>query len=188
VRFSSLVHVVEVGLQRVEPVTPGGPVRSQPLIDLPERLGPEPVPAPLAVGSHLDQARLAQDPQVLGHPRLAEAQFRGQVADRPLAAAEQIEDAPPVRFDQNLKHAANIAREKYNCQEILRLTQVRRGGGGILGLGSAINRLSGATKLMAAVADYPESQRTAPSPQGRSLPEVCTPQPEDGKHRIINIS
>jgi short-subunit dehydrogenase len=43
------------------------------------------------------------------------------------------------------------------------------------GLGPAINRLSGATKLMAAVADYRESQRTAPGPHGRPLPGVSTP-------------
>jgi short-subunit dehydrogenase len=43
------------------------------------------------------------------------------------------------------------------------------------GLGPAINRLSGATKLMAAVADYRESQRTASHPQGQPLPGVSTP-------------
>ena len=43
------------------------------------------------------------------------------------------------------------------------------------GLGPAINRLSGATKLMAAVADYRESQRTAPGPQGQPVPGVSTP-------------
>jgi hypothetical protein len=45
---------------------------------------------------------------VLGHPWLAEPQFRHQVADRSLTSAEQIEDAPPVRLDQNLEHAKNI--------------------------------------------------------------------------------
>jgi hypothetical protein len=43
------------------------------------------------------------------------------------------------------------------------------------GLGPAINRLSGTTKLMAAVADYRESQRTAPGPQEQPLPGVSTP-------------
>ena len=42
------------------------------------------------------------------------------------------------------------------------------------GLGPAINRLSGATKLMTAVADYRESQRTTPHPQGQPLPGVGT--------------
>ena len=35
VRFSSLVHVIEVSFQRVEPAVPGRPVRRQPLIHLP---------------------------------------------------------------------------------------------------------------------------------------------------------
>jgi hypothetical protein len=38
------------------------------------------------------------------------------------------------------------------------------------GLGPAINRLSGATKLMAAVADYRESQRTTSAPTRQPLP------------------
>ena len=68
------LHVVEVGFQRVETVTPRGPVRGQPLIDLTERLGPQPVQAPLGVGSHLDQARLAQHPQVLRYAGLGDPQ------------------------------------------------------------------------------------------------------------------
>ena len=63
-----------MGFQRVEAVTPRGPVRGQPLIDLPERLGPQPVQAALGVGSHLDQARLAQDAQVLRYAGLGDAQ------------------------------------------------------------------------------------------------------------------
>ena len=41
------------------------------------------------------------------------------------------------------------------------------------GLGPVINRRSGATKLMAAVADYRETQRTVPN-QGRPVPEIRT--------------
>ena len=46
--FSSVVHVVEVGFQRAEASGPGGAVGRQPLVDLAERFGPEPVHAPLA--------------------------------------------------------------------------------------------------------------------------------------------
>jgi len=38
------------------------------------------------------------------------------------------------------------------------------------GLGPAINRLSGATKLMASVADYREAQRAQPPAEAKKMP------------------
>ena len=107
--LSSVIHVVEVGFQRTEASGPGGAVGRQPLVDLAERFGPEPVHAPLGVGPHLDQARLAQHPQVLGHAGLAEAQRGDQVADGLVLLAQQVQDAAPVRLGQNLEHIANIS-------------------------------------------------------------------------------
>src|SRR6185437_15041336 len=107
--LSSVVHVVEMGFQRAEASGPGGAVGRQPLVDLAERFGPEPVHAPLGVGPHLDQARLAQHPEVLGHAGLAEAQRGHQVADGLLLLAQQVQDAAPVRLGQNLEHATSIA-------------------------------------------------------------------------------
>ena len=115
------------GLPGVETVTPRGPVRGQPVIDLTERLGPQPVQAPLGVGSHLDQARLAQHAQVLRYAGLGDPQSRGQAADRLLPFAQQIEDAPPVTVRQHLKHAANIIYRVYNCQGIYSV-RFRRAG------------------------------------------------------------
>jgi hypothetical protein len=63
-----------MGFQRVETVTPRGSVRGQPLIDLAQRLGPQPVQAPLGVGSDLDQACLAQHTQVLRYAGLGDPQ------------------------------------------------------------------------------------------------------------------
>jgi hypothetical protein len=109
-------HVVEMSFQRVEAAAPGGPVGRQPLVDLAERLGPDPVQAPLRVGAHLDQARLAQHPQVLGNAGLADAQRGHQVADGLLPLAQQVQDPPPMRLGQYLEHAANITTSLYNCQ------------------------------------------------------------------------
>jgi hypothetical protein len=116
--LSSGIHVVEVGFQRAEASGPGGAVGRQPLVDLAERFGPEPVHAPLRVGLHLDQARIAQYPQVLGHAGLAEAQRGHQVADGLVLLAEQVQDAAPVRLGQNLEHIANISVQLYNHQDI----------------------------------------------------------------------
>ena len=50
---------------------PEAPERREPGVDLHERLGPDPVDAPLRVDARLDEAGLAQHAQVLGHRRSA---------------------------------------------------------------------------------------------------------------------
>jgi hypothetical protein len=57
------------------------------MIKIPQGLGPDPVHAPLPVGAGLDQAGLAQNPQVLGHCRLTDSQLGDQIGHRPLGIA-----------------------------------------------------------------------------------------------------
>ncbi len=90
-------------------------VRRQPDIDLAQRLGPDPIDAALGVDTGLDQPRLAQHLEVLGDGGLAERQSLDQVADRPLAFCQHVEDAPPTRLGQHLeraRHPANMLLDR----------------------------------------------------------------------------
>jgi Glutaminase len=69
-------------------------VRREPGVHLGERLRPQAVPAPLAVGPDLDQSRLPQHPQMLRDTGLAQLHARDEVRDGPLAPAQEIEDLP----------------------------------------------------------------------------------------------
>ena len=87
----------------VELAAPEAPVRLEPLVQLTERLGPEGVQAPLGVGPDLDQPRLPEDPQVLGHARLAEAKPGDQLVHRPLTLPQEVEDMTAVRLGEHLE-------------------------------------------------------------------------------------
>ena len=102
----------------VEPIAPCGAVRREPLVDLAQRLGTQPVDAALRVHPHVDDAGLAQHPQVLRHRRLADAERGDKVADRPILLAQQIEDAPPVRLSEHVEHPTSMPVELYSCQRI----------------------------------------------------------------------
>ena len=103
-------HRVEVALERVEAVTPRRPVRREPLVDLLQRLGPEPVDPALGVGADLDHSGVAQHPQVLRHRGLADVQRRHQVADRALPLPQEVEDPAAVGLGEHLEHGHYHAR------------------------------------------------------------------------------
>src|SRR4051794_6074762 len=85
---------VEVALEGVEAVRPQAAVRREPRVDLRERLRAQLVPAPLRVLANADEAAVAQDPEVLRHPRLAEPELVHELADGSRALEQQVEDAP----------------------------------------------------------------------------------------------
>ncbi len=98
--------------QSVEPLFPEPAVGREPTVELPQRFGPEPVEPPLGIGADLHQPRLAQGAQMLGHGGLAEAQRVDQIVDRPLLAAEEVEDRAPIRFSQHVEnHGLHIAED-----------------------------------------------------------------------------
>ena len=72
--LAAVLHDLEVALQGVEVGRPSPAVGRQPLVDLPQGLGPDPIDAALGVGAGLDQARLPQDLEVLGDGGLAQRQ------------------------------------------------------------------------------------------------------------------
>ena len=92
----------------VETVPPRRSVRREPVIDLAQRVGPEPVQAALGVGPELDQAGLAEDPEMLGHRRLADPQLGYQRAHGAIAFAQEVEDPTPVGLRQHVEHRPNM--------------------------------------------------------------------------------
>ncbi len=88
--------LVEEGLQGVEAGLPQASVWRKPRVEFDQTLGPQRVDAPLRVGMHMDEPRLAQDTQMLGCRRLRRLQRGGELADRPRGFEQQIED-PPAR-------------------------------------------------------------------------------------------
>src|SRR3954463_8836941 len=65
----------QVGLEAVEAATPHLPVRLEPGVQLDQRFWPQAIEPTLPVDAHLDQTGVAQDPQMLGHQRLAAAEL-----------------------------------------------------------------------------------------------------------------
>jgi len=78
-------------------------IRLQPLIEISERLGPDPVHTALRVHPRLDQPRISKHPQVLRDGRLAEPQILDELPNRSLAIAKQLEDREPARLSEHLK-------------------------------------------------------------------------------------
>src|SRR5262249_24822710 len=75
----------------------------KPLVDGPERLGPQPVQPALGVRARGDQAGLPQHPQGLRHSRLAHAEHADKVRHAALRFAQEIEDGAPGRLPEDLE-------------------------------------------------------------------------------------
>ena len=99
-----------------QPIEMGSPelaIGSQPLVEVCERAGPDPVKAALSVHARLHQPRIPEDSQVLRDPRLAEAKLADELTDRLLAIAKQLEDRYPVRLSKDLKCRKLLHHVKY---------------------------------------------------------------------------
>ena len=99
-------------LEPVEPVGPVAAIGGEPAVDLGQRRRVEPVPAPLRVDPHADEPGVAQDPQVLRDPGLAEPKVLDELADQVLAVAQQIEDPAAAGIGQDVEdlHAVQYDR------------------------------------------------------------------------------
>ena len=95
-----------MAFEGVEPTAPRGAVGRQPLVDFPQRLGPQPVHAALGVDPDVDEPRVPEHPQVLGDRGLADVQRRHELTDWSLVLPEEIEDAAAVGLGQDLEHAS----------------------------------------------------------------------------------
>jgi hypothetical protein len=86
------------GINVGRPVAPEG---SQPGVDLHERLGADPIDAPLGFDTRLHEACLPQHPEVLGHGGLRHPQLALELADGLFRRREEAEDGPPVGLREN---------------------------------------------------------------------------------------
>ena len=60
-----LRHPVEMAFERIHVGRPEPPERRQPLVDVSQRLGPDPIDAPLGLDPRFHEAGLSQDAEVL---------------------------------------------------------------------------------------------------------------------------
>ena len=87
-----------MAFERINVGRPEASERSEPGIDLHERLGPDPIDAPLGFDARLHEAGLAQHAEVLGHRGLGHPQLALDLADGSLRRRQQAEDGPAVRL------------------------------------------------------------------------------------------
>jgi hypothetical protein len=92
-----------VVFEAIEVGRPELAVRREPVVELRERFRPDAIQAALCVRAHLDEARLLEHSKMLGDGRLADPEAVDELADRPFAAAEQIEDRQTARLGQDLE-------------------------------------------------------------------------------------
>jgi hypothetical protein len=88
----------------VEVIGPVPAIRRKPSIDLGKRTRAQLVPAALRLRAHLHQAGLAQHAQVLGRPRLGQAEPLGELADQMRPLEQDVEDASPRRLGQDVEY------------------------------------------------------------------------------------
>src|SRR3546814_6138594 len=105
-------------MEAVERAGPQLAVGRQPLVDLGQRLRPQAVHPPLGAGTHVDQPRVAQHPQVLRHGGLAELQLGHEISDGALAAAQQVEDLPSMGLCEHCERSEEHTSELQSLMRI----------------------------------------------------------------------
>jgi hypothetical protein len=112
-----------MALEAIEVCRPELAVRREPVVELFERFRPDAIQAALRVRAHLDEPRIFEDAEMLRDGWLADAEAIDEVADRPFAVAEQVEDRQTARLGQDLEcsesgDAKSIPIQLYACQAI----------------------------------------------------------------------
>src|SRR5919197_1538082 len=103
------MHLVQMALEAIEGLAPEGAIRGQPVVNLAQRLRPQAVDTALRIDAHLDQARISQHAEVLGDRWLAQGQPVDELADGPLAWAQEVEDSAPVSLGEHLERGRHTA-------------------------------------------------------------------------------
>lgn len=86
----------------------------KPVVELYEGLRPDSVQPSLGVHPYVDEPGVPENSEMLGHGRLADAEPVDELAHRPFAVAQQIEDREAAGLGENLKcgkrgHAAEYS-------------------------------------------------------------------------------
>src|ERR671917_1065144 len=120
------LEVLEHGVHPVEPLRPEALVAKHPIVNGLERPLVQPIHPPPPLVARLDRPHLSEHPQVLGHQRLGHPQPAHQVAHRPLARGEEVQDLPPpglghrverVRRGRRSCHGGIIYNRMVMCQD-----------------------------------------------------------------------
>ena len=82
----------------VEALVPEPPIGLEPVVELPERLGAELVPAPLCIAADPNEAGFSQYPQMLGNSRLTQPELRDELPNQPSPLAEEVENPSTCRL------------------------------------------------------------------------------------------
>src|SRR5215213_8140917 len=115
----SLLLLIEMGLQGIQPLRPEATVGRQPGIDFRQPRRPQPVAAMLPVDPRGHQVRLPQHAQMLGDGWLTEREALDQFADAALTLAQLVQNAAAVRFGEDGEgrlHAQSMPVRLYACQ------------------------------------------------------------------------
>src|SRR3569623_1149225 len=94
---------IEMGAERVELAAPESAIGGEPAVELRNGFGPQRIDAPLPLAPHADQPGLAQQLEMLGNARLADLHRLDDLARRPLAHAQQVEDLPASRIGEHVE-------------------------------------------------------------------------------------
>ena len=87
----------------VEALAPEHPIGLEPVVELPERLSAELVPAPLCVAADPNEAGFAQYTQMLGNSWLAQPELRDELPNRASPLAEEVENTSTCRLRHDCK-------------------------------------------------------------------------------------
>ena len=102
-----------MGFKLVEVRCPQLAVGGEPLVELRERLWPDPIQAALCIRPHLDQTGILENAQVLRDGGLAQAKAVDEFAHRPFAIAQVLEDRKSPRLRENLEGNKLAHRKNY---------------------------------------------------------------------------
>jgi hypothetical protein len=97
-----------MSLEIIQSCRPHAPVGHEPRVDSLQWFWPNAVQAPLRVAAHLDQARFAQDAQVLGNRRLTQRQVVDELSDRALRLSEQIQNATAIGLGDDFEDGHDL--------------------------------------------------------------------------------
>src|SRR5690242_3297364 len=106
-------------LERVHVCRPEAAERGEPRLELDQRFGPESIDAMLRLDPRLDEARVAQHAEVLGHRGLRHAELALELADRPLGRGQQAQQRSAARLGEDGErgfHGSYIPIWAYACQ------------------------------------------------------------------------
>jgi hypothetical protein len=110
-------------LQPVEVPGPQPAIPGEPGVELDKRLRSDVVEPTLRFGARVDDARVPEHAQVLGHGGLTQWEALNQLPNRTLSISEKLEDGLTARVADDLKgdgrsHGGNIPIKLYSYSEM----------------------------------------------------------------------